>query len=226
MGSQVFGRTSTGAVDNSISGPDGINAVGNLLYVGDVNSIKVVDPGTRQVINTISVGSSGKRADEGCVDAVHGLCMISTPEADTPFATFINTATQAVVAQVNYTALAGPCWCRSWTGPTAPPWPRSTPAAVTSLNTTHRRIVTAAQPAAGRPRARLAPTAPAARPRRVRRCSPSSTRQPVQWSHNFRPATMPTRSRSTARRPRRSCRFPQALLPRVARLAAPSQPDS
>jgi hypothetical protein len=93
--------------NNATSGPDGINSVGNLLYAGDVNSVKVVDPATAQVIKTIVVGTSGKRADEGCIDAAHGLYMISTPEADTPFATFINTATQAVVAQVTFTDPSG-----------------------------------------------------------------------------------------------------------------------
>jgi hypothetical protein len=92
---------------NATSGPDGINSVGNLLYVGDVNSVKIVDPSAQQVIKTIVVGTSGKRADEGCIDSVHGLYMISTPEADTPFATFINTTTQAVVAQVTFTDAAG-----------------------------------------------------------------------------------------------------------------------
>ena len=109
-GSNAFaglGLNSKGGVDNSISGPDGINAVGNLLYVGDVNSVKIVDPATLQVIKTVVVGSSGKRADEGCVDSVHGLYMIATPEADTPFATFINTTTQAVVAQVTFTDPSG-----------------------------------------------------------------------------------------------------------------------
>jgi hypothetical protein len=101
------GLNSKGGVDNSISGPDGISAVGNLLYVGDVNSVKVVDPASQQVVKTIVVGNSGKRADEGCADATHGMYMISTPEADTPFATFINTATQAVVAQVTFTDPAG-----------------------------------------------------------------------------------------------------------------------
>jgi hypothetical protein len=99
--------TSTGAADNARSGPDGLNAVGNLLYAGDVNSVKVIDPAAGQVVKTITVGTSGKRADEGCVDAVHGMYMISTPEADTPFATFINTATQSVVAQVNFTDSSG-----------------------------------------------------------------------------------------------------------------------
>jgi hypothetical protein len=101
------GKNSAGAADNSISGPDGINLVGNLLYAGDVNSVKIIDPATAQVTKTIVVGTSGKRADEGCVDAVHGMYMISTPEAATPFATFINTTTQAIVAQVTFTDASG-----------------------------------------------------------------------------------------------------------------------
>jgi hypothetical protein len=90
-----------------VSGPDGINAVGNLLYVGDVDSVKIVDPVAQTVNKTIIVGTSGKRADEGCVDAAHNLYMISTPEAPVPFATFIDTTTQAVVAQVTFTDASG-----------------------------------------------------------------------------------------------------------------------
>jgi hypothetical protein len=101
------GKNSAGAADNSISGPNGINGVGNLLYAGDVNSVKIIDPATLQVIKTVVVGTTGKRADEGCVDAVHGLFMISTPEADTPFVTFINTTTQTVVAKVTFTDPSG-----------------------------------------------------------------------------------------------------------------------
>ena len=93
--------------DNALSGPDGIIPVGNLLYVGDVNSVKVVDPAAAKVVNSIVVGTSGTRADEGCVDSVHGLFMISTPEAVPPFATFINTATQAVVAHVTFNDASG-----------------------------------------------------------------------------------------------------------------------
>jgi hypothetical protein len=109
-GSNAFAgavKNSSGAVDNSISGPNGVNAVGNLLFVGDVNSVKVVDPVAQTVIKTITVGTSNTRADEGCVDNVHGIYMISTPEAPTPFATFINTATQAVVSHVTFTDAAG-----------------------------------------------------------------------------------------------------------------------
>jgi hypothetical protein len=92
---------------NATSGPDGINAVGNLLYVGDVNSVKIVDPVAQQVVKTIVVGTSNTRADEGCVDAVHGIYMISTPEAVPPFATFINTNTQTVVAHVTFNDASG-----------------------------------------------------------------------------------------------------------------------
>ena len=92
---------------SSNSGPDGLNVVGTQLYAGDVNSVKVIDPTTKQVVKTIVVGAGGVRADEGCYDAVHGLYMISTPEADTPFASFINAATQTVVATVTFTDPAG-----------------------------------------------------------------------------------------------------------------------
>jgi YVTN family beta-propeller protein len=88
---------------NANSGPDGINVVGTQLYVGDVNSVKVIDPATKQVVKTIVVGAQGVRADEGCYDAVHGLYMISTPEAAIPFASFIDPVTQTVVATVTFT---------------------------------------------------------------------------------------------------------------------------
>jgi hypothetical protein len=108
-GASAFAGTglTAGKVDNSISGPNGINAVGNLVYVGDVNSVKIVDPAAQQVVKTITVGTTGKRADEGCVDSAHNLYMIATPEADTPFVTLIDTTTQAVVAQVTFTDAAG-----------------------------------------------------------------------------------------------------------------------
>lgn len=103
-GSNAF--TGQGA-DNSHSGPDGINAVDNLLYVGDVDSVKIIDPAAQQVIKTISIPAGGHRNDEGCVDKVHGLYMIAAPEADTPFVTFINTATQTVVGTMTFTDATG-----------------------------------------------------------------------------------------------------------------------
>jgi len=113
-GTQVAQIKGTGAnafagqgADNSVSGPDGINAVGNLLYVGDVNSVKIVDPATNTVTKTITVGTQGVRADEGCVDPVHNLFMIATPEASPPFVTVIDTQTQTVVANVTFTDPSG-----------------------------------------------------------------------------------------------------------------------
>jgi hypothetical protein len=88
---------------NANSGPDGLNVVGTLLFAGDVDSVKVVDPATKQVVKTIVVGAEGVRADEGCFDAVHGLFMISTPEAAVPFATFIDAVSQTIVATVTFT---------------------------------------------------------------------------------------------------------------------------
>jgi hypothetical protein len=92
---------------NANSGPDGLNVIGTQLFAGDVNSVKVIDPTTKQVVKTIVVGAAGVRADEGCYDSVHGLYMISTPEASTPFASFINPVTQTIVATVTFTDSAG-----------------------------------------------------------------------------------------------------------------------
>ena len=111
---QVATITGTGAnafagakPSNSNSGPDGINSVGTLLFVGDVNSVKVIDPTTKQVVKTIVTGTQGVRSDEGCYDAAHGIYMISTPEAATPYSTFIDAATQTVIATVTFTDSAG-----------------------------------------------------------------------------------------------------------------------
>ncbi|MDP9097311.1 MAG: hypothetical protein M3N26_12290 [Pseudomonadota bacterium] len=92
---------------NANSGPDGLNPIGTLLFAGDVNSVKVIDTSTKQVIKTIVTGNQGVRSDEGCYDAVHGIYMISAPEAATPYATFINAVSQTVVATVTFTDSAG-----------------------------------------------------------------------------------------------------------------------
>jgi hypothetical protein len=109
-GMQVAQIKGTGAnafagqgASNAVSGPDGLNPVGSLLYVGDVNSVKIVDPASNSIVKTIMVGTENVRADEGCVDAVHNLFMIATPESANPYVTIINTQTQAVVATVTFT---------------------------------------------------------------------------------------------------------------------------
>src|SRR5256714_3011753 len=88
---------------NATSGPDGINSVpGGLLYVGDVDGVKVVDAASGTVTGFIRVGTTGFRADEGCFDPDHNIYMISSPDADTPFASFISTTTQTVIATVRW----------------------------------------------------------------------------------------------------------------------------
>jgi len=107
QGSGNLAFTGLGPGPNSTAGPDGATTVGNLIYVGDVNSVKIVDPTAGTVLSKITVSSTGVRADEGCVDATHGIFMISSPEEPVPFATFIDTATQRIVAKVTFTDSAG-----------------------------------------------------------------------------------------------------------------------
>lgn len=109
---QIFGFTgcNTGAAcigaNNEKSGPDGLNLIPGttLIYVGDVNSVKIIDTTTDTVVNTIRIGdSSGLRADEGCYDPDHKIFMINSPGEDPPFATFIDTTSQKVIATLLFT---------------------------------------------------------------------------------------------------------------------------
>jgi hypothetical protein len=103
QGSGNLAFTGLGPGPNSMVRPEGATPVGSLIYAGDVNSVKIVDPNAGAVVSKITVSATGVRADEGCLDAMHGLFMISSPEENPPFATFINTTTQAVVAKVTFT---------------------------------------------------------------------------------------------------------------------------
>jgi hypothetical protein len=99
------GPTCVGA-SNPKSGPDGINRIPGttFLYVGDVNSVKIIDTQTDTVVNTIAIGgSSGNRADEGCYDPDHKIFMIASPDEAIPFATFIDTTTQKIIATLFFT---------------------------------------------------------------------------------------------------------------------------
>ena len=99
------GPTCAGA-NNDKSGPDGLNIIPgtNFIYVGDVNSVKIIDTQTDTVVNTIAIGgTSGLRADEGCYDPDHKLFMINSPGESPPFATFIDTTTQKIIATVLWT---------------------------------------------------------------------------------------------------------------------------
>jgi hypothetical protein len=92
------------AANNGRSGPDGINNITGTsqFYVGDVDSVKIIDAAAGAVVQTIIVGTTGFRADEGCYDADHGIYMISSPDAPQPFASFIDTRTRTLIATVNW----------------------------------------------------------------------------------------------------------------------------
>lgn len=88
--------------NNDMSGPDGLDVVGQYLYVGDVNALWILDKTSGGVVKKITIPSSPTflRADEGCFDADDGLYAIATPGADHPFMTFVDTTTQSIVATV------------------------------------------------------------------------------------------------------------------------------
>src|SRR5689334_6915538 len=75
--------------NNDMSGPDGIDVVGQYLFVGDVNALWILDKATGALVKKIAIPSSPTflRADEGCFDSDDNLYAISTPGADHPFMT-------------------------------------------------------------------------------------------------------------------------------------------
>jgi DNA-binding beta-propeller fold protein YncE len=104
---QVPGFAGAGA-SNDVSGPDGVViARDGLVFVGDVDSIKVVDPEAGVVVDTIPTATSGFRTDEGCSDPDHDLVMFQNPADSPPFATFVSTATRQIVATLTFADSSG-----------------------------------------------------------------------------------------------------------------------
>src|SRR5258708_6303567 len=70
------------AVNNDASVPDGLDVVGQTLFVGDVNKLIVLNKTTGAVItgSPVAIPSipTGLREDEGCYDAANHLYAIST----------------------------------------------------------------------------------------------------------------------------------------------------
>jgi hypothetical protein len=93
------------AVNNEVSGPDGVVTVGKTAYVGDGDStLKVVNLETNSISDTISTGGA-KRADELAVGG--GLIVITNPgEEPSPFVTWISTRTHKVVARTTFDGAA------------------------------------------------------------------------------------------------------------------------
>jgi hypothetical protein len=97
---------SCAGANNDKSGPNGLNVIPgtNFIYVGDVNAVRIIDTTTDTVVNSLNIGgSSGLRADEGCYDPDHHIFMINSPAESPPFATFIDTNTQKVIATLLFT---------------------------------------------------------------------------------------------------------------------------
>jgi hypothetical protein len=94
---------------NTVSGPDGVVSItGNPdVYVGDVNSVKVVDTTAGAVLTTIVTGSAGNRTDEGCYDKDDKLIMFANPGDSPPYVSWINPATNKVVAVLPFNDSAG-----------------------------------------------------------------------------------------------------------------------
>ncbi|MDB5093746.1 MAG: hypothetical protein JWO85_1847 [Candidatus Eremiobacteraeota bacterium] len=105
---QVTGGFTGQKASNDNSGPDGVAFVpGGSVYVGDVNVVKVVDPVAGSVTATIPTGTAGFRTDEGCYDPDDKLIMFANPADSPPYATWISTTTNTVVAKLNFTGSVG-----------------------------------------------------------------------------------------------------------------------
>src|SRR5258708_9570553 len=94
--------------NNDASGPDGLDVVGQTLFVGDVNKLVVLNKTTGAVIggSPVAIPSipTRLRARAGCYDAANHLYAISAPGAANPFMTFLDTTNTDVAAPARPTA--------------------------------------------------------------------------------------------------------------------------
>lgn len=96
-----------GTANNDKTGPNSLQKIPgtNKLYVTDVNSVKVVDTSTFQVIKVIPITDAtgaftGNRTDGSCLDAQDHLFMGMNSTDN--FITWIDTNTDTVVARYDY----------------------------------------------------------------------------------------------------------------------------
>ncbi len=106
---QIQGGFTGAGASTDASGPDGIVGVTgmNTLYVGDVDSVKIVDTNAMKTVKTIPISTSGSRVDEGCYDPDDHLVMFASPGETPPYVTFISTTTQAVVSKLVFNGSSG-----------------------------------------------------------------------------------------------------------------------
>jgi hypothetical protein len=106
---QISGPFTGAGATTDESGPDGIVGITgtHTIYVGDVDSIKVIDTDAKKTVNTIAVSNSGSRVDEGCYDPDDHLAMYASPGDSPPFATFVSTLTQTPVTKLVFNGSSG-----------------------------------------------------------------------------------------------------------------------
>jgi hypothetical protein len=106
---QISGPFTGAGATTDESGPDGIVGITgtHTIYVGDVDSIKVIDTDAKKTVNTIAVSNSGSRVDEGCYDPGDHLAMYASPGDSPPFATFVSTLTQTAVQKLVFNGSSG-----------------------------------------------------------------------------------------------------------------------
>lgn len=114
---QIAGPFAGVQASSDQSGPDGVVPIPgtSIVYVGDVSSVKIVDVSAKSVVKTVVTfppppapqQASGFRADEGCYDPDDKLMMFAHPGDSPPFATWISTTTQTVVARLAFADSAG-----------------------------------------------------------------------------------------------------------------------
>ncbi|HTH59623.1 MAG TPA: hypothetical protein VL689_05655 [Paraburkholderia sp.] len=109
LAAQIPGAFTGIGASTDTSGPDGIVGITgqHTLYVGDVDSVKVVDTSSRQTVNTIAISTSGQRVDEGCYDPDDNLVAMASPGDTPPFLTFISTTTQTIATKLTFNGSSG-----------------------------------------------------------------------------------------------------------------------
>jgi hypothetical protein len=106
--SYVFTQAKVGyagqAASNANSGPNGDTPLPNTdtVYTGDVNSVKIVNAANATLVKNIVTGNQGLRTDEGCYDPDDGLMMFVNGENSPPYASWISTSSQTVVATYTF----------------------------------------------------------------------------------------------------------------------------
>src|ERR1700709_1161630 len=100
---QIPGGFAGNGATTTSSGPDGLIGLPgtSTLYVGDVDSVKILNTSTQTMTNTIPIATTGNRSDEGCFDPDDHLVAVANPGDTPPFLTFINTDTHAGVSNLN-----------------------------------------------------------------------------------------------------------------------------